>query len=213
MTQSAVSTQLAQKFDNTAPSAAVTPCCKNVKGTWEKIPAIYPTTNSKFLGPGKTTMSYYFDAIPKAVTIWGKFRQEFRIRGKLVCKCMDDGRTLSSTEVNETVSFDIQIPMAYMPLLRRANPWGWWGLAYDAIKLAKKAYDIYNMSPEIANEILKNLPAAAKKTIEKMKSSADDLCKSKHKCPEEPKKKEEEKPPPENKPGVGEPGPGEALIS
>ncbi|HHH11495.1 MAG TPA: hypothetical protein ENK23_05410 [Sorangium sp.] len=173
---------LAQSFDNSAPAAAKSSCCKNVKGEWEVIPKL-TVTDIKYLGPGDVKTTYYFKTIPKGFKLSVRVRVKGRIKGTLVCKCLDDGRVLSKTKVDKPFSADGKMPVYSTNVLKKVlGPGvGWVLLAIEVIKAGKKAYDFYTKNPEFVKAALKMVGPAAKKAIEVIKNSADSLCKHKHK--------------------------------
>jgi hypothetical protein len=185
------SAQVAQSFNNSAPSAPVSPCCKNVKGEWAEIPKITvpdPKNNIEFLGVGDPKMTYYLGTIPKGISVPGRFRVRGHIKGTLVCKCMDDGRQLSKTQVDQPFTGEFNMPVYATNFAKKLVPGiGWVVLGYEIAEAIKKAYDVYTASPELVEELLKGAGPAAKKALDKVINSADELCKNKHKCVDPPK--------------------------
>ena len=206
-------TRVAQSFDNTSTSGAVSMCCKNVKGEWKSVPKAYPNGVPELLGNPQASVTYYFDTIPKGLMYSAKMRHKWHVTGRLLCKCMDDGRVLSETAFDKDLTFDAQTPFFSQNISKKflGGPLGWASLAYDAYKVGKLGYDIYTENPELIKELGKAAAPQAEKALEEIKNSADSLCKSKHK----PCNDQDPKPPGDNKPGTSTPGQGEgeALIS
>ncbi|MBK8257231.1 MAG: hypothetical protein IPK82_31725 [Polyangiaceae bacterium] len=195
-------TKVAQNFSNSPSGGAVSQCCKNVKGEWKEIPKAYPNGAPDILGSPQAKGTYYFDTIPKGLSYSLKMRHKFKIKGKLVCKCMDDGRILSESAVDKDVTFEAQTPVYSQNITKKlVGGWlGWASLAYDVYKAGKIAYDIYKQNPEMIKELAKAAGPAADKAVEEIKNSADSLCKAKHKPCNDP---EPAKPEPA-KPGQGQ---------
>jgi hypothetical protein len=203
-------TQLAQTFNNSAPSAAASPCCKNVKGEWAEIP--HPTVpdprkDIDFLGIGQPKLTYYLgSSIPKGVSVPARIRARTRIKGTLICKCMDDGRQLSKTSIDKGVTVEGNVPIYSTTFLNKAvsGPLGWAILAYEIGKAGKQAYDIYSGNQEAIDAALKQMGPAAEKAVKEIINSADELCKNKHKCVDPPPPAPPTPPAPPGPPGQGD---------
>jgi len=171
-------------FGSGAPGP-VKPCCNSVKGEWKVIP--HPTLEGlEYLGPGGVYATYYLKVIPKGYKVTARVRVNGRIKGTLVCKCMDDGRTMSETAVDEPISFDTEIPVFSQNIAKKLIPGiGWVMLAIDVARAAKKAYDLVTLSPELTQMVLENAGPAVSRAVEEVTSSSDTLCQNKHhqKCP------------------------------
>jgi hypothetical protein len=197
-----VGNKVSQSFDDSSAGGAVSMCCKDVKGEWKEIPKAYPNGMPEYLGNPQASTTYYFDTIPKGLRYSAKLRHKWKVKGRLVCKCMDDGRILSESAFEKDITFDAQTPIYDQNIAKKlVGGWlGWASLAYDAYRLGKLGYDIYSQNPELAKELAKAAGPAAEKAAEEIKSSADTLCKSKHKpCSDNPPN-----PGPPGKPGDGE---------
>jgi hypothetical protein len=201
-----VSTTVAQSFNNSPTGGAVSMCCKNVKGEWKEIPKAYPNGIPDYVGNPRADVTYYFDTIPKGLKYSAKLRHKWKVKGRLVCKCLDDGRILSDTAFEKDLTFDAQTPLYYQNISKKflGGPLGWASLAYDAYKIGKLGYDIYSANPELIKELAKAAAPQAEKAVEEIKNSADTLCKSKHKPCNDPEPA---------KPGPGDSGPGEVDPS
>ncbi len=205
-----VGNKVAQSFNNSPSGGAVSMCCKNVKGEWKEIPKAYPNGIPEYLGNPQADVTYYFDTIPKGLRYSAKMRHKWKVKGRLVCKCMDDGRILSDSPFEKDLSFDAQTPVYSQNLSKKflGGPLGWASLAYDAYKIGKLGYDIYTANPELVKELAKAAGPQAEKAVEGIKNSADTLCKSKHKPCNDPAPADPGKADPG--PGQGDPGP---LVS
>lgn len=174
-------------FGEGAPSP-VRPCCNSVQGEWKVLP--HPTIDGiEYLGPGGVEATYYHDVIPKGVRVTARIRVNARIRGTLECKCMDDGRTLSETEVDEPISFDTEIPVYTQNIIKKFIPFiGWAMMAIDVYRAARAAYDMITMSPELTQMILENAGPGLSRAVEETTNSSDTLCQNMHnqRCPEDP---------------------------
>lgn len=203
-----LTTELAQSFHNTAAGSAVTPCCRDVRGEWAEYPKLAiddPARDITYLGPGGVYMTYYLDTIPKGLQATVRLRVTARIRGALICRCMDDGRTLSETRVDEPFTTEIEVPVAFYNVARALIPGiGWAVLAYQVLRAARQAYEIYRMSPELVEMILAQIGPAGRAAIEQIANSSDNLCKNMHKCAD---------PPPPGPPVPPEPVDPSTLIS
>lgn len=211
------SSEIKAQFTDAPTGGAVATCCNNVKGEFEKAPGavtapdVFVDGIPQPIGNPQFKPTYYFDTgIPKGVSASYKFRYKFSLRGTLVCKCLDDGRILSRAPFNEQVTMDIQTWIGSTDLVspKRLAPWAMvLGLAYDAYKIGRRAYDIYNLTPDKLKELA---GPAMEKALEKARNSATALCKRKHKPCSDPKPEEPAKPP-EVKPVPTVPGDGEGI--
>ena len=174
-------------FGNGAPSP-VRPCCNSVQGEWKVLP--HPTIDGiEYLGPGGVFVTYYLEVIPKGYRVTARVRVNARIKGTLECKCMDDGRTMSETEVDEPISFDTEIPVYSQNIAKKLIPGvGWVMTAVDIARAARAAYDLVTLNPELTQMLLDNAGPGLSRAVEETTSSSDSLCQSKHsqRCPEDP---------------------------
>lgn len=179
MEQSDVSQQLTTSFDNTSPRAAATPCCKDVRARMEKLRFVPDAP--QFVGePEVTEINPDGGIMERAL----KFTQRVRIPGtikiKLVCVCMDDGRTLNATEMEKKVegftiplSYKIKVKMPFLAPLMLAKQ-------LDEIRqFLERASDgdpdaMYTLERLAGEEI--------KKAARELRSAADNVCKNMNKC-------------------------------
>lgn len=206
-----VGDQVAQSFNNSATGGAVSMCCKDVKGEWKEIPKAYPTGLPEILGNPQAEVTYYFDTIPKGLRYSMNMRHRWKVKGRLVCKCMDDGRILSESPFEKDLAFEAQTPFYQQNISKKflGGPLGWASLAYDVYRAGRLAYDVYTANPELAQELAKAAGPAAERAVEEIKNSADTLCRSKHKPCNDPSPSP---PAPPARPAPGEADPS-LLIS
>jgi hypothetical protein len=178
MTQSNVSQQLTQSFDNTSPSASSTPCCKEVKGRWVSFEVAK--------GGVERTGDFEIKEVPASrgnVTGGFKFTQPVKVdvtvKGKVVCTCADDGRVLGTKDV-EKKRPPLKFPLSYtlagkIPLV---------GLLYAAKDLhtIDKTINSAGKDPAAADKLNNFSGGDFAKELKKVKDSADNICKSMYKC-------------------------------
>jgi hypothetical protein len=178
MTQSTVSQQLTQSFDNTSPSASSTPCCKEVKGRWVSFQVVR--------GGAERVGDFEIKEVPASrgnITGGFKFTQPIKVdvtvKGKVVCTCADDGRTLGSKEVEKSLP-PLKFPLSYtlagkIPLL---------GLLYVAKDLQSidRTINSAGNDPAAADKLNDFSGGDFAKRLKEVKDSADNICKSMNKC-------------------------------
>jgi hypothetical protein len=178
MTQSNVSQDLTQSFDNTSPSASSTPCCKEVKGRWVSFEIVR--------GGVERTGDFEVKEVPPSrqyVTPGFKFTQPIKIditvKGKVVCTCADDGRVLGTKEIERSLP-PIKVPLSYtlagkLPLV---------GMLYVAkdLQTIDRTIKSAGSDPQAAEDLNTLSGGQFSKKLNEVKNSADTICKSIHKC-------------------------------
>lgn len=210
MAELSVPSAILAEFAESATGGAVANCCNDVKGEWERAPGallapdIFIDGLPEPLGDPELAPTYYLDTIPKGVSFSYKFRYHLSVRGTLVCKCADDGRTMSSQPFDKKVSVDVQTFLGSVKVVR-IPVLGWLGYLIDGYKIAREAYELYNLTPEKMRELAGE---AIDLVLEEVKNSADTLCRRKHKPCTSPGQPSVPQP---AQPAPG--GPGDLLLS
>jgi hypothetical protein len=183
MADGALSSAILADFAESGTGGPVANCCNDVQGEWERAPGailapdIFIDGVPEPLGDLQVAPTYYLDTIPKGLSFSYKFRYRLSIRGTLVCKCGDDGRTMSSTPFDKKTTIDVQTPVGSVKVVRLPIL-GWIGMAIDAYKMGKQLYELYDMTPEKLRELAGD---AVEAVLKEIRDSADTLCRLKHK--------------------------------
>jgi hypothetical protein len=178
MTQSNVSQELTQSFDNTSPSDSSTPCCKEVKGFWLSL-KVNPEKTPFAGAPDIKEVNPDGGIFQRKIKITQKFTLIGKIKGKVLCVCADDGRKLGTKDVEKPIGKDTTFPVSYSikPHLPYEGP----------LRLAKTLKEVDQVVNEAAggdpdaSDKLKEL--AGEKLDKQLKAmDPDTICKNAFKC-------------------------------
>lgn len=176
--------RIAQSFDHSEAGAPVTPCCKDVEGEWVEYPKVVPDGFPSFEGLDGIEGTQTLGGIPKGVAIMGRFHVRARIQGRLRCRCLDDGRTLSDTAVDVPFEADVVFPVGSVNILKKLVPsWiTWLSTLWELAEALKNAYDIYSQNPELAQQLLEQAMEAVQEAVRRVANSAWEICANRHMC-------------------------------
>lgn len=178
MTQSNVSQQLTQSFDNTSPNASSTPCCREVRGRWESFRLVR--------GGLERDGDFEINEVPASrgnVTGGIRFTQWVRlsmtVKGKVVCICADDGRTLGSREIERTLP-PVRFPLSYT----LAGRIPYLGLLYVArdLQTIDNAINAASNDPAAADRLKAFAGEEFSRAYNEARNSADNICRSMNRC-------------------------------